>query len=176
MNYDIKDIKLAAEGKLEARLSPAPALWLTNLSRAVGAIAILIGLTISVLGMLGYGLATHGWMIYVILVAASLGGIAGPAAQGLISRGVPLNEQGAVQGALTSLASMAGIVGPPIATGLFGYFIGPRTPVHLPGVPFFLAAALNFTAMLLALRSFRRTPPVPDAPFTRSATGEVPPA
>ena len=138
--------------------------------------AILIGLTISVLGMLGYGLATRGWMIYVILVAASLGGIAGPAAQGLISRGVPLNEQGAVQGALTSLASMAGIVGPPIATGLFGYFIGPRTLVHLPGVPFFLAAALNFTAMLLALRSFRRTPPVPDAPFTRSATGEVPPA
>jgi DHA1 family tetracycline resistance protein-like MFS transporter len=138
--------------------------------------AILVGLTISVLGMVGYGLATQGWMIYAILVAASLGGIAGPAAQGLISRGVPLNEQGAVQGALTSLASMAGIVGPPLATGLFGYFIGSRTPVHLPGVPFFLAAVLNLAALLLALRSFRRTPPVPDAPFARSATGEIPSA
>jgi DHA1 family tetracycline resistance protein-like MFS transporter len=133
--------------------------------------AIIVGLTISVFGMMGYGLATRGWMIYVILVAASLGGIASPAAQGLISRGVPLNEQGAVQGALTSLASVAGIIGPPVATELFGYFISPRAPVLLPGVPFFLAAALIFVAMLLALRSFRRTPPVPDAPVVSGLKG-----
>ena len=81
-----------------------------------------------------------------------------PAIQGLISRSVPLNEQGAVQGSLTSVASVAGIIGPPLATGLLGYFISPRAPVHLPGVAFFWGSFLIFCSLLLALRSFRNRP------------------
>ena len=46
--------RLAAEGKLESRLSHAPALWLTDFSRVVGAIAILIGLTLLVLTLSAY--------------------------------------------------------------------------------------------------------------------------
>jgi hypothetical protein len=46
--------RLAAESKLEARLTPAPALWLTNFSRVVGTIAILIGLTLLVLTLSAY--------------------------------------------------------------------------------------------------------------------------
>jgi DHA1 family tetracycline resistance protein-like MFS transporter len=129
---------------------------------------ILVGLSIGTLAMLGYGLATRGWMIYAILVAGSLGGIAGPSAQGLISKRVPPNEQGAVQGALSSLASVAGIIGPPVATGLFGHFVRPDAVIYLPGAAFFLASALMFTAMLLAARVLKRdletgrpTPPLP---------------
>lgn len=114
------------------------------------------GLTIGAVSFVGYGLATEGWMIYVILVGASLGGVTGPAVQSLISRGVDANEQGGVQGSLTSLASVAGIVGPPVAAGLFGYFIGDKAPVHLPGAAFFFSAFVYFIAMLLALRSFRK--------------------
>ena len=58
--------------------------------------AIGFGLAVQVLSCIGYGLATEGWMIYAILVAGSIGGIAGSAAQGLISRNVPPNQQGAV--------------------------------------------------------------------------------
>ena len=115
-----------------------------------------LGLVVGALGLVGYGLATEGWMIYPILVVASLGGVAGPAVQGLISRGVDANEQGAVQGSLTSLASVAGIIGPPIATGLFAYFIGTKAPAHLPGAAFFFSALLYVVAMFLALRSFRK--------------------
>ena len=57
----------------------------------------------------------------VMLVTGSFGGVTGPAVQALISRGVGANEQGGMQGSLTSLA--AGIIGPPIAARLFGYFI-----------------------------------------------------
>jgi cytochrome b subunit of formate dehydrogenase len=46
--------RLAAEGKLEARVAYAPALWLMNFSRVVGAIAILIGLTLLVLTLSAY--------------------------------------------------------------------------------------------------------------------------
>ena len=121
--------------------------------------AILIGLTNGTLVMIAYGLATQGWMIYVVLVVGSLGAIATPAIQGLISRGVPLNEQGAVQGSLASIASVAGIVGPVLATSLFGYFISARAPVHIPGMAFFSGSFLLFCSLLLAARSFRRQGP-----------------
>ena len=120
--------------------------------------AIIIGLTNATIVMSAYGLATQGWILYIILAVGSLGAIAMPAIQGLISRSVPLNEQGAVQGSLTSVASVAGIIGPPLATGLFGYFISPRAPVHLPGVAFFWGSFLIFCSLLLALRSFRNRP------------------
>jgi len=121
--------------------------------------AATLGLSIAALSYVGYGLATQEWMIYAILIAGSFGGITGPAIQGLISRGVGANEQGGVQGSLTSLASVAGIIGPPIATGLFGHFIGSTAAIHLPGVAFFFSSVLVMAAMLLALRSFRKKRP-----------------
>jgi DHA1 family tetracycline resistance protein-like MFS transporter len=98
-----------------------------------------------------------------------LSGVTGPAVQGLISRGVGANEQGGVQGSLTSLASVAGIIGPPIATGLFGHFIRPTTAVHLPGAAFFFSAGLNVAAMFLAMRSFRRNGFNPATPSDKAA-------
>ena len=117
----------------------------------------LAGLLVGALSYAGYGLASEGWMIYVILVLGSLAGITTPSLQGLISRNVGADEQGSVQGALASLASVAGIVGPPIATGLFSYFISARAAVHLPGAAFFFSALLMIASIVLAQRSFRRT-------------------
>ncbi len=114
------------------------------------------GLCIGTLAMVAYGLAPQGWMMYAIIVLGSLGGITGPAVQGLISRSVGANEQGAVQGSLGSLVSVAGIVGPPVATSLFGYFIRPDAAWHLPGAAFYFSAVLTFVGLLLAARSFRR--------------------
>ncbi len=118
--------------------------------------ALIVGLSIGAANMLGYGLATKGWMIYVILVVGSIGAIGGPAVQALISRSVPPNEQGSVQGALSSLASLAGIMGPPVATTLFGYFIGSTAPWRVPGAAFFLASLLLLAGLGMALWSFRR--------------------
>lgn len=120
--------------------------------------SIITGLTNATIFFAMYGLATQGWMIYVFIVVGTFGAIAMPALQGLISRSVPANEQGAVQGALASLASLAGILGPPLTTGLFGYFISANAPVQLPGAAFFCGSAIMFLALLLALRSFRRRP------------------
>jgi DHA1 family tetracycline resistance protein-like MFS transporter len=121
--------------------------------------AATLGLGISAVCLIAYGLATEGWMAYAIIAAGSLSGIAGPSVQGLISRSVGADEQGAVQGSLNSLASVAGVIGPPLATGLFGYFISAAAPVKLPGAAFFFSSALTITALLLAIRSFRREPP-----------------
>ncbi len=118
--------------------------------------SLMIGLGISATAMAGYGWAPRGWIVYVILGFGALGGIAGPAAQGLISRTVAANEQGAVQGALSSLASVAGIIGPPLGAGIFGWFISAGAPFHLPGAAFFVASGLMVTSLLLARRTLRR--------------------
>jgi DHA1 family tetracycline resistance protein-like MFS transporter len=118
--------------------------------------AALLGMAIASVSYCGYGLATEGWMIYAILAFGSLGGITGPAVQGLISREVGADEQGGVQGALTSLASVAGVVGTPLAARLFAFFIGDRAPIYLPGAAFFFSSILVVLGLLLALRSFRR--------------------
>lgn len=118
--------------------------------------AAVLGLAIAALAYAGYGLATEGWMIYLILVFGSLGGVTGPAVQGLISRNVGSDEQGGVQGSLTSLASIAGILGPAVATNLFSHFVKQRGTLHLPGAAFFFSALLTVMALLLAVRSFRR--------------------
>ena len=115
-----------------------------------------LGLTVGALSYAGYGLAPEGWMIYAILVAGSLGGMTGPAVQGLISRGVGADEQGGVQGSLSSLTSVAGIIGPPIAAELFRYFISDTAAMYLPGAAFFFSAILVVLALLLALRSFQK--------------------
>jgi DHA1 family tetracycline resistance protein-like MFS transporter len=115
--------------------------------------ALRSGLVVAGLAMIGYGFASQGWMIYALLVVGSFGGIAGPAMQGLISCNTPANEQGAVQGALTSLGSVAGFIAPLIGTGLFGYFIGASAPAKLPGAPFWLGGLLTFAALAVASRT-----------------------
>jgi len=119
--------------------------------------ATIVGLMLAAVSYAGYGLATEGWMIYAILVFGSLAGITSPSIQGLISRGVGADEQGGVQGALASLASIAGIIGPPIGTNLFSYFINPRAPMQMPGAAFFFSSLLLLVAIVLAERSFRKT-------------------
>ncbi|HNQ87506.1 MAG TPA: TCR/Tet family MFS transporter [Verrucomicrobiota bacterium] len=121
--------------------------------------AIFTGLAISTATLAAYGLANRGWMIYVILVFGSLGGITGPAVQSLITRQVDPDEQGSVQGTLASLASLAGIAGPPAASHVFGFFIGPHAPCHVPGAAFFLGALFMLAGLALAARArFTGTP------------------
>jgi DHA1 family tetracycline resistance protein-like MFS transporter len=131
--------------------------------------AIVLGLTNSVVFFTLYGLATQGWMIYCLIIVASICQVAMPAVQGLISRNVPPNEQGGVQGALTSLASLTGILGPLLYTNLFGYFVSEKAPVLLPGIACFTGAFLMFVALLLVTRALQKIPVAQAAPPATSA-------
>ncbi len=119
--------------------------------------SVYVGLGLSATGFLLFALATQTWMMFVFTIVYCLGGIAGPALQGIISTQVPPNEQGELQGALTSLMSFTSIFGPPIMTSTFSFFTNARTPVYLPGAPMLLGAVLTITATLLARTSLKRT-------------------
>ena len=121
--------------------------------------AILIGIAVNALTFLLYGLAFKGWMMLAIIVPGALGGIAGPAIQGLVAGSVPPDQQGKVQGALTSLISLTSIAAPLLfTTALFGYFTSDAAPLLLPGAPFFLGSLLILVSLLQLLRLFRRQP------------------
>jgi DHA1 family tetracycline resistance protein-like MFS transporter len=117
--------------------------------------SILIGLLASALSFLAYALAPQGWMIYLIIAVSSLAALDQPAAQALIGASVGEDEQGAVQGALTSVLSVTRIVGPLIATNTFAYFVSPSAPIYFPGAPFAVGAVLIAGALALAWRFVR---------------------
>ncbi|MEZ4674032.1 MAG: TCR/Tet family MFS transporter [Caldilineaceae bacterium] len=120
--------------------------------------ALISGLAINAVSFVLYGLAPAGWMIYVIPFFGALGGIAQPSAQSIITQNVEANEQGAIQGSLSSLNALSAVIGPLLATQIFRYFISDAAPVHIPGAPFFLGSVLIILGLLLALNTFRRLP------------------
>ncbi|MDF7811873.1 TCR/Tet family MFS transporter [Hymenobacter sp. YC55] len=131
--------------------------------------SVFFGLGFYALGFLLFAFAPSGWFMFAFLVPYCLGGIAGPALQGIMSGQVPPNEQGELQGALTSLVSLTAIVGPPLMTNLFSYFSGSQAPVHFPGAPFLTGAVLTVGSLLLAMRSLSTY----EAPTTAATTEQV---
>ena len=122
--------------------------------------AIVFGLGMGVFSFTAYGLASQGWMLLVVIVVGSLGGVAGPAIQGLVAGSVSPSDQGRVQGALAALQSVTSIFAPLIYTaGLFAFFTSERAPFELPGAPFFLGALCILLGVVLVTRTFRRFPP-----------------
>lgn len=133
--------------------------------------ALVVATVISAIAFLCYGLATEGWMMYVIIVFGSLGGIAGPAIQSLVTQRVDEMDQGKIQGALTSLISLTNIIAPLFFTaGLFHYFTSDQAPVKIPGAPFLVGAVLLVTALIVTLRLFRR---FPDTDATDATSDEL---
>ncbi len=107
-----------------------------------------------------YAVATTGWTMYVGIAVGTLSGIVYPALQSLMSSEVGRDAQGELQGAVSSLVSLAAIVGPLVMTQAFATFSGPAAPVHLPGAAFVIAALLATGTFVL----FRQAKPVKSDP------------
>ncbi|HWZ13876.1 MAG TPA: TCR/Tet family MFS transporter [Mucilaginibacter sp.] len=118
--------------------------------------SIWLGLLLYSIGLILFAFATKGWMMFAFLVPYCLGGIAGPALQGYMSNHVPANEQGELQGGLTSLMSLSAIFGPLLMTWSFSYFTKPGAPFQFAGAPFVIGAICMLLSTVLAVRSFKR--------------------
>jgi DHA1 family tetracycline resistance protein-like MFS transporter len=118
--------------------------------------AVLWGLVFNFAGFIGFALAERSWVMIPIIIVWSLSGVAGPATQSLVSQQYGPDEQGAVQGALSSLQSLMGIVGPILATGVFSYFTAASAPIQIPGAPFLVGGALIALSAIIALPALRR--------------------
>jgi DHA1 family tetracycline resistance protein-like MFS transporter len=112
--------------------------------------SVYIGLSNYALGMMAFAFANQSWMMFVFMIPYCLGGIAGPALQAILAGHVPRNEQGELQGALTSMMSLTSIIGPLVMTNLFAWFTKPDAPVHFSGAPFLLGSVLLIGSALIA--------------------------
>jgi DHA1 family tetracycline resistance protein-like MFS transporter len=118
--------------------------------------ALIFGMAFAVMGHIAFGLATRGWMIYLIVFPFALGGIAGPATQAIITKEVGATEQGELQGSVNSVGGLAAIIGPLIGTALLGRFGPENAHPHIAGSAFFVAACFDLLGLALALRVFAK--------------------
>jgi DHA1 family tetracycline resistance protein-like MFS transporter len=140
-----------AQGFLSRRLLPR-----------YGARNIVVAGAISgIAGYLIYAGASAGWMLYVGILVAGLNGLVFPSLQSLMSKGVPANEQGELQGAVSSLQSLAAILGPPLMTTSFATFSRPDAAVYFPGAPFLIAAVFAVVSLLIFFRAMAIKSPQP---------------
>lgn len=117
--------------------------------------SVYFGLIMYIIGFLGFAFAPSGLILMLMITPFCLGGLATPSIQGIISNKVPDNQQGELQGALTSLISFTSIFGPPMMTGLFGFFTSDAAPFQLPGAAFVMGAILILVSLFLALKYLR---------------------
>ena len=117
--------------------------------------SVYVGLGLYTIGLVLFGLASQSWMMFMFLIPYCLGGISGPGLQAIISGSVPANEQGELQGSLTSIISITSIVGPLVMSNLFAFFTGPIAPFYFPGAPFMLAALLMLLSCFFAYKALR---------------------
>jgi DHA1 family tetracycline resistance protein-like MFS transporter len=118
--------------------------------------SIILGLSCGIAGFLIYGLAPTGeWIWYAIPVAA-LWGFYAPAAQSLMSQRVDPSEQGRLQGALASLNGISFIIAPLLYPQVFALALDYKQEAGgwpILGAPFFVAAALLTTALVVVARA-----------------------
>jgi DHA1 family tetracycline resistance protein-like MFS transporter len=118
--------------------------------------SIYIGLGLYALGLILFSFASEGWMMFAFLVPYCLGGICGPSLQSVISVHVPPNQQGELQGSLTSLMSLTTIFGPLIMNNTFAYFTSSKAPFHMPGIHFLIGAICMLLSIFIIWKVLSR--------------------
>ncbi len=117
--------------------------------------AVILGLGIDVAAFVMLGFVTNGWIALALTPLTALGSIAGPALQGIMSRTAADNQQGELQGTITSINAVATIIAPLMVTQTFWYFTTPDAPVYLPGAPFLLSALLTIGCIVVFIQTPR---------------------
>jgi MFS transporter, DHA1 family, tetracycline resistance protein len=120
--------------------------------------AVIIGLASGAASMLLVAFTDVGWFAYVAMAAGLLQFIAYPSMNAIMSKQVPPDSQGELQGGVSSLMSLTTIIGPVLMTQILGRFSGAGAPIYFPGAAFLLAALLAIFALLIVLRAGAKAP------------------
>ena len=119
--------------------------------------AALAGFASAVVAFVAIAFGSQTWAIFVALVPWAFAGFISPSLNALMSRALPPDEQGSLQGLVASSMSLASIVGPPLMTQLFAHYSATSARPYFPGAPFLASAALTVVAAFLATLAVRRS-------------------
>ncbi|MEO0468909.1 MAG: TCR/Tet family MFS transporter [Bacteroidota bacterium] len=112
--------------------------------------SIYLGIGLYALGMLLFSFASASWMMFVFLIPYCLGGLCDPILKAYLVGQVPADEQGELQGGLTSIQSLTTIFGPLIMTNIFFFTTKDDTPFFFPGSSFLLAFILMAGSLVIS--------------------------
>ncbi|MFT4956121.1 MAG: DHA1 family tetracycline resistance protein-like MFS transporter [Brevundimonas sp.] len=114
--------------------------------------ALVFSLAAGAAGFLMYGTAPNSLVFWLAIPVMALWGMSGPVAQALMTREVGPREQGRLQGGVSSVAALSGIVGPM----LFGiiYYAVSDYPL-IAGGPFLIASVILGAAAFISSRNVR---------------------
>ncbi|MEL7540600.1 MAG: MFS transporter, partial [Pseudomonadota bacterium] len=110
--------------------------------------AVYFALAVGMVSFLILGFAQTGLQIYVAILIGAFAGFLSPALQALMTARTPADSQGELQGAITSLYSLASIISPAVMAVIFTAHTD-ETGIYLPGAPFILATGLLVLAMIV---------------------------
>jgi len=111
--------------------------------------SIVIGFALYTIGMFLFAFASQTWMLFVFLIPYCFGGIAMPNLQSYMVGKVEPNQQGELQGGITSLMSVTTIIGPIMMTSVFYFFTTKDAPFVFPGAAFFLGGIMMCISFLI---------------------------
>ncbi|NOX94836.1 MAG: TCR/Tet family MFS transporter [Alphaproteobacteria bacterium] len=129
----------------------------------------ILAMSVTMVAYVAFAFVTKGWMVYAVIAFSALGGLAQPALQGIMSRTMPANAQGELQGAIAAVMSISMVISPWMMTQMFSAFIEPGTPFKLfnitifadgapfyfPGAPFIFSSVLEIGALIMLFAAFR---------------------
>jgi MFS transporter, DHA1 family, tetracycline resistance protein len=113
---------------------------------------VLIGLASSVIAVIGYGFAPGMIAVVVLFVVHGPEGFVHPMLSSIMSKAVPENAQGELQGGISSIMAVAMLLGTVFFSQVFSWFMQPNAIVQSPDVAMFVAAAFLALAMVVFMR------------------------
>lgn len=116
---------------------------------------MIIGLFCGSMGIACMGLAPNGLWFTLAMLPNALWALAMPTMQALMTRRVSESEQGQLQGANMSVASIAGVLAPPFFGAIYSARSSGSPWLAHPGTSFFLAALVLLSAGLVGYRTAR---------------------
>ncbi len=120
---------------------------------------IIYGICFNFAAFIFLSIVWNGWLALAFTPLTALGAVVTPALQGRMSRVAADDQQGELQGVITSARAMAAIFAPLAMTQIF-WLATPETGAQLPGAPFLLSACIMIACFFVFIRTPRLSAPV----------------
>ncbi len=111
-----------------------------------------VGLFFIILTFIALSFIDQAWVLYAFMPFMAFGGLAGIGVRTILSKQVPDNAQGELQGSITSLISIVAFSSPLMMTQIFGYFSRADAYIYLPGAAFLASALFCIIAATLFIK------------------------
>ena len=125
------------------------------ISRLGARFIVTASLSIGAGSLLSMGLIFEGWMVFCVIPFSALSELLTPTLGSFLSNNVPDDQQGELQGVLSSLSAVTSIVSPLVMSGLFNIFTSEETSIYFPGFPFLFASVLLLAVIIPLSLSMR---------------------